>query len=994
MNRYISALVLFIVLISLLLIPVQTTIAEGTQPGPAVDKIVATRKTIEEVPDALQKGDIDVYMYSLRPAQVSQLQGISGISLYSAPAGLIELTLNPAPVYVATFDGNVSVSDAAARLGVPEAAITNIYTTTTEDGATKTVVELGAYPGRGINPLAFREVRFALNYVIDRVAVASTIMRGFAIPMYTFLSQYDPDYVTIADIIAKYESTYNPAHADKVITEVLTKVGAQKVGGKWVYEGQPIVLNFIIRQEDERRDVGYTFSSELKKLGFDVKEMEMTFAQAIPTLYGTDPAEFQWHIYTAGWGKGSIDKYDSGSIAQFCAPWYGYMPGWADPSFWNYKNDVIDDLTLRIYQGNYTSKEERDELYRRATELCIQDAIRIWVATRLDTWAARADLKGVTQDVGAGLRGIWNLREMYMEGKNTLNVGHLWVWTSSSAWNWWGGFADVYSVDFARATYDPSVWSHPFNGEPMPFRTPYVVETAGPSGKLDVPTTAVIWDVNKKEWVNVPENTTATSVVVFDLSKLIGAKFHNGITIGWADVIGYLAYLFDLIYDPTYSSLEPRISSSSQPWADTIKGFKFDFDNKRVAVYVNYRHFDENYIASWASFGIGNPIEIHAATFELALDRRNETNYVLYQKKGYKWFSLVWPDHVAKVKETLQSYKNNNNVLSKVNKYAMGLLTMDEWNARIDADLNWINTYNLAWISYGPFMLTKLDTQNQVLELTAFRDPTYPFKKGDWYFGLPVATSIESVSLESPLANKIVPGKEASITVKLTGIPPFSVKYIIKDPSGNIIATGTGNKVSEDVFKIVLDENITKNFIFGIKYTIIIIGVSEEVAIPGITKKIVDTASVSETIGLILASGGLENLENVKSSVLTQIDLLLEQLKEQEVTDLASLRDQVASTTLNVASILVEYYTSLTSALMDRMNQIASTTASSISSQVASQIQSQIQQVRSEVSALSEKVDSTQNTVNTLQTYIMVNIVLTIIAIVLSIVALLRKPKA
>jgi len=987
MNRYIPALILSIVLISLLVIPVQTTIAQGTQPGPAVDKVVATRKTIEEVPDALKNGVIDVYMYSLRPAQAAQLQGASGIALYSAPAGLIELTLNPAPVYVATFDGAISISDAAARLGVPAAAITNMYTTTTENGTMKTVVELGAYPGKGINPLAFKEVRFALNYVIDRVAVASTIMRGFAVPMYTFLSQYDPDYATIADIIAKYEFTYNPAYADKVITDVLTKVGAQKIGGKWVYNGQPIVLNFIIRQEDERRDIGYTFSSELKKLGFDVKEMEMQFAQAINIIYGTDPAEFQWHIYTAGWGKSGIDRYDSGTISQFCASWYGYMPGWGYPSFWNFKDDVVDDLTMRIYQGNYTSKAERDELYRRATELCIQDSIRIWVVTRLDTWPARTDVKGVTLDIGAGLRGIWNLREMYVEGKNTLNVGHLWVWTSSSAWNWWGGFTDVYSVDFSRVTYDPSVWNHPFNGEPMPFRTPYVVETAGPSGKLDVPTTAVIWDVNKKEWVNVPNGTQATSKVVFDLSKLIGAKFHNGITISWADVIGYLAYLFDLVYDPTYSSLEPRISSSTMPWADTIKGFEFDFNNKRVTVYVDYWHFDENYIASWASFSIGNPIEIHAATFELALDRRSETNYVLYQKKGYEWFSLVWPSHVAKVKETLQSYKNNNNVLSKVNKYAMGQLTMDEWNARIDADLNWINTYNLAWISYGPFMLTKLDTQNQVLELTAFRDPTYPFKKGDWYFGLPVVTSIESVSIESPVANKIVPGREVSITVKLTGIPPFSVKYMIKDPSGNIIATGMGDKVSEDTFKITLDANFTKTLTYGSKYTFIIIGLSEEVAIPGITRQIVDTASVSEALQLLSAS---EVLENVKSSALAQIDLILEQLKGQGVIDLTSLRDQVASTTLNVASLLVEQYTSLTSALMDRMSQVASTTASTINSQVASQIQ----QVRSDVSALSEKVDSTQNAVNTLQTYIMVNIVLTIIAIVLSIVALLRKPKA
>lgn len=983
MNRYIPLLVLTIVLVSLLVVPIQTTVAQTTQPGPAVDKITVVRKTIEEVPDALTSGAIDAYMYSLRPAQAAELQGKQGITLYSAPAGLIELTLNPAPVYVAVLDGSVSITEAASRLGVPAVAITNIYTTS--EG--KTIVELGAYPGKGVNPLAFREIRFALNYLIDRVAAASTIMRGFAVPMYTFLSQYDPDYAVIADIIAKYEFTYNPGYVDQVVTDVLSKVGAVKIGGKWTYEGQPITLKFIIRQEDERRDIGYMFSSELKKLGFEVNEMEMTFSQAINIIYGTDPAAFEWHIYTAGWGKSGIDRYDSVTIAQFCAPWYGYMPGWGEPTWWNYKNDMIDTLTQKIYQGNYANKAERDELYRRAAELCIKDAVRIWVVTRLDTWPVRSEVKGVTLDLGAGLRGIWNLREMYVEGRNELKLAHLWVWTSSSAWNIWGGFTDVYSVDFQRVTVDPSMWNHPFNGEPMAFRAPYVVVTAGPTGKLNVSSSAVIWDVSKKQWVPVPNGTQATSKVVFDFSKIVGAKFHNGITITWADVVGYLAYLFDLVYDPNYSSLEPRLSSSSKPWADTVKGFEFDFNNKKVTVYIDYWHFDENYIASWASFSPVNPIEIHAVTFELALDRRSETKYVLYQKKGYEWFSLVWPSHVAKVKETLQSYKNNNNVLSKVNKYAMGLLKMDEWNARIDADINWINTYNLAWISYGPFMLTKLDTQNQVLELTAFRDPTYPFKKGDWYFGQPVATSILSVSLESPIANKILPGQPANITVKLSGIPPFSLKYMVRDPRGIIIATGTGEKVSEDTFKVVLTPEFTKGLAYGSKYTIVLIGLSEEVAIPGISKQIVDTASLAEALSIQNVS---DVLANVRSSAIAQINTIVSELKEQKAVDLDTLRDQLASALSGVAGVLVDQYVSLIGTAMDNMNRLSQTTASTINSQVSSQIQ----QIRTDMAALSEKVDATQNTLNSLQTYIFANIALTIIAIILSIVALLRKPKA
>ncbi|MEM4005667.1 MAG: ABC transporter substrate-binding protein, partial [Desulfurococcaceae archaeon] len=644
--------------------------------GPASDKITIMRVPIERVPDALATNAIDMYIYSLRPAQAALLKGLPGVVLFQAPAGLIDLVLNPAPVSVEKLEGNLSIREAAARLGIPPEAIVNHRIEIDEEkGKVFTVVELGAKPGVGINPFAFKKVRLALNYIVDRATIIDTILKGFGAPMYTFLSQFDPDYSTIADIVEKYEFRYDPSYADKLITEALSQVGAVKSGGKWLYEDKPITVIFIIRVEDERKDVGLMISAELKRLGFEVSELLMTFADAISTVYGTDPAEFKWHIYTEGWGKGALEKYDSSTIAQFGASWPGYMPGWAETGFWNYVNKTIDELTLRIYQSDYKSKKERDELYRRATEMIIQEGIRVWIATRLDVTVARSEVKGLTVDLGAGLRGIWTLREAFVEGRRELKVGHLWAWTATSAWNVWGGFADVYSVDPMRATVDPSIWRHPFNGLPIPFRATYVVATAGPEGTLPVPETAVIWDSVNDRWVNVPAGTTAKSKVVFDLSKYIGAKFHNGITISMADVVGAIAYTFDLVYDPVRSKLEPRIVSLSKPALDTIKGYEFDVANKRVTVYVDYWHFDENYIADWASVGVTNPVEIHQVTFELALDRRDETRYVLYQRARYEWFSLVYPDHVKRVRETLEKYLNNKEVFELVNRYCNDLLT-------------------------------------------------------------------------------------------------------------------------------------------------------------------------------------------------------------------------------------------------------------------------------------------------------------------------------
>ncbi|MEM0099748.1 MAG: ABC transporter substrate-binding protein [Desulfurococcaceae archaeon] len=841
-KKHVLSIALMIVVFVSMLVISPSAVAQTTQPGPASDKIIARRYAIADVPTVIAKGDIDAYMYALRPAQAEQLRGVSGVTLISAAAGLIELTLNNAPVHIERLPGKLTADEVIAQLrqrgiNVPLKALVNLYYEES-GGTTYTVAEFGAFPGKGVNPFAFREIRLAMNYIVDRSTFASVVMRGFAVPMYTFLSPYDPDYALIADIIAKYEFEYNPTYAKQIVERVMKEIGATMEGGVWKYEGKPVTLTLIIRPEDERRDLGYMFNTELKLLGFDTTPRELPFAQAIDVVYGSDPMEFRWHVYTAGWGKSGIDKYDSGTIAQFCAPWVGYMPGWQETTFWNYRNETLDNLTQRIYQGNYKSKQERDELYRTATEMCIQESIRIWVAARLDTWPVRAEVKGVTLDIGAGLRGIWNLREMYREDRRELYVGHLYVWTATSEWNIWGGFTDVYSVDWERATYDPSSWNHPFNGRPIPFRVQWAVFTAGPDGQLDVPPTAKVWDVNAKQWVNVGAGVKARSKVIIDLSKFIDAKWHNGMKITMADIVGYVALIYEIVYNPVYSALEPRIASNTKPWLDTVKGWEFNDQAKTMTVYVDYWHFDEAYIGAWAVVTPINPIEIHVASFELALDRRNETNIVLYRRSGYETLSLVVPKHVSLIKDTLSKYKNNNAVLEKVNRLTDGRMSMSEWNSRIDADVNWINTYGLAWISQGPFMLTKLDTTAQVLELTAYRDPTYPFKKGDWYFGYPVRTEIVSVEISTPVKDKIAIGYDAIITTKLSGLPPFQLKYILRDPAGNIVATGYGEKTAEDTFVVKLPADLTKTFKPDTPYTLILIGVSDQVAEPGVVRRV------------------------------------------------------------------------------------------------------------------------------------------------------------
>ena len=149
-------------------------------------------------------------------------------------------------------------------------------------------------------------------------------------------------------------------------------------------------------------------------------------------------------------------RYDYSSINQFTAPWTGGMPGWREAGFWQYENEELDEIGQRIFTGEFTTLEERNQLYQRATRIAVEESVRLWVATVQNSFAANSGLTGVTQDLVAGPKAPWTLREAEVPGQSELTVGHLWVWTERTTWNPVGGFGDVYSTDIWRNLVRPA----------------------------------------------------------------------------------------------------------------------------------------------------------------------------------------------------------------------------------------------------------------------------------------------------------------------------------------------------------------------------------------------------------------------------------------------------------------------------------------------------------------------------------------------------------
>ena len=751
------------------------------KPGPASDRILFQAVHTDIAPATLRAGDIDLYTFSLKTEAASKLQGVPDLRIYKAPATMFSLLLNPAPA-----------------------------------------------PEGELNPLSLREVRFALQYVINREFVTQEISKGLAQPMVAHVSPFDFDYLTIYDLIQELDITYDPELAKELVTQAMTEAGAELKDGRWQFNGRPILLKFIIRVEDERRLIGDAIRVELEKLGFLVAPTYQQFAPAILAVYGSDPQLFQWHLYTEGWGRGAAERYDYATINQMTSPWLGNMPGWQEVGYWQYINPQMDELGQRIFRGDFTGPQERNELYRELTQLSLDESVRLWISAAINSFPAVTSLQGVTEDIVAGPKAMWTLRDAYIPGTDTLRVGNLWVWTERTTWNPVGGFGDVYSVDIWKNVYDPSLARHPFTGIPIPFRAEYQVETAGPSGKLDVPPDAFLWDAAAEAFVPVEAGTKATSKVTFDYSQYFQSKWHHGQPITMADVIYSIHQSFDIAYNDDKSKIEFAIATTSKPYLETIRAFRI-VGESQLEVYADYWHFVPDFIAEYTTVaGLDMPWEVLAAMDKLVFeDRRAAYSDTAAQRFGVTWLSLVMDRDSRLLRRALLELKDQGQFPANVFQVGdTSLVSREEALQRYDAVLDWIKKHGVSVISNGPFQLVRFDPPAQFAELVAFRDPTYPFKPGEWFFGRSTPITFATIQVEESFS--LSSGLE--VDVQLQGPGQLGVRYLFFDPvGGRVVATGEAQRVSATQFSVALSPQQTAQLEPGF-YDLVVTAYSDEVS--------------------------------------------------------------------------------------------------------------------------------------------------------------------
>ena len=600
------------------------------------------------------------------------------------------------------------------------------------------------------NPFSIKEIRFALNYLVDRNLIVNELIGGFGTPMISNYGTFSADYLSIIDEIESYNFVYNPTLANQIITEKLEENGAKKIDGIWNIDEEQIEITFFIRSDDPvRKAIGEILASDLENIGFKVKKDYGDLNKAFVVVYGSNPADQKWNLYTEGWGSSGFSKYDSVGLAQMYSPWFSNMPGNNNPANWNYKNDYIDSLTQKIYSSEFSSAEERASLIEEATKEGVNESVRIFLASKIDQYVANNSVDGIINALGAGVPTRFTpINAMTDTGSLIIGVKQIY----QGSWNPVGGFSDTYSNQIWLNLYDPGVFAHPFTGKVMPVRSDWQLENSGKDGKVAVPDDAITWDVESQTWRNVGDNITATSKVTFDLNL---GDWHHSEKMDMNDILYSTYFLLewgsektnsDKTYDSSYS---PQATQN----AKTLVGIK-PIDGNTIEVYVDYWHFDEAEIASWASAWSSMPWELLSAMENAVTDGKMSFSRSDAASKNVNWLSLIVPHDARVIQEYLKEFKDTNYIPAPLEK------SQNTWNyfeSRYDSSISWIEQNNHAVISNGPFYLDRYSPDSRTIVIRSF-DIGYPLEPGKWKefedVKYPKITGVDVsgiVNLEKPL---------------------------------------------------------------------------------------------------------------------------------------------------------------------------------------------------------------------------------------------------
>src|SRR5687768_6087800 len=307
-----------------------------------------------------------------------------------------------------------------------------------QDAGLPATQSLGGYYGISLNPAVFtdtsrlnpfsnRKIREALNWLIDRNYINQEIYAGGSMPRLLPITTQLVEYTNLIETARALEAKYafNPDQAKEVIDAEMPGMGAELGSdGKWQFNGAPVTLIFMIRPDGDgtRLPMGDYVANQLETVGFTVDRQYKTSSEAFPIWLGTAAADGQWHLYTAGYTPGGFPRDERGQLQQ---AYLNTSIQASEPFISNVADEEFQQIGDDLAQGNFSTKEERDEMMRRGLELALEDSLFVWTIEQ-QSYAPYANDVQATWDLAlnyeAASVGPYNLRFIDQEG-GVLKIG-------------------------------------------------------------------------------------------------------------------------------------------------------------------------------------------------------------------------------------------------------------------------------------------------------------------------------------------------------------------------------------------------------------------------------------------------------------------------------------------------------------------------------------------------------------------------------------------
>ncbi len=677
------------------------------------------------------------------------------------------------------------------------------------------------------NPFAIKDVRFALNFLIDRKKVVDEILNGAGGVKFTQATSGQPNAWRIELVANKYgftpEGDQGKAIADinaameKAAKHPENKGRLVKKGQFWHFDGNPVTIRFVIRVDDPngRLKLGNYTADLIEQAGIKVDRLLWDFKKAGATVYYSDPANADWHLYTEGWGAGSTYVWWIVPTRQYHVVEGGHLPGGNTEGWWNFKfeDPKATELGKQLSEEKFKNLDEQWDVLQKLTGYGLEDSNRIFLVYQNDYFVANKDRfeERMFYGLGNGLKRFALENAKVKDDVLTVTQYSGAGGTFSSPWDPVGqnGFSDVYTSNIVSLIFDREIIDGPM-GDLFERRSKVVSTRSEPvfnadgslSGNISVDSKAVKYDPYTQEYVSVGKGTKAAIETTY---KIDMGVWHHGRPITMNDYLYARAFIGewavktgdnDKRYDQAYAGF----------WESELLaitgGFRIDSEDT-ITIWTNSNH------AGGGLFNIGTrpllrvkganqpgyavPWEILEALDAIVVNGSpSRKTYGFTEKEGVNPVDLKNPMFNADVLAQLKKFVAEKHIP----KVLKGRLSEKEVLLAYNQAIKFIEEKGHALIGYGSYYLNQLDAKTGFAELKAFRHELYTEEKGKWS-KLLKTDYLRIESVETP--DLVVAGDDAVFELNVS-----QIQY----------PADTASKATKGTVKalLILEDGLTKEF--------------------------------------------------------------------------------------------------------------------------------------------------------------------------------------